>query len=61
MEMIDVLSLINSGGVIAVLLLVLNLMFKGKLVSSAVVSSIVAETVRRVLENLDCPLKVPPN
>jgi len=60
MEIIDILSIINSGGVIAVLLIVLNLMFKGNLISSAVVEAIVAETAKRVLENLDCPLRILP-
>lgn len=58
MEFIDVLSIVNSGGVVAVLLMVLNLMFKGSLVSSSVMTSIVAETTRQVLEQLSCPLQV---
>jgi len=62
MELVDILSLINAGGVIAVLLIVLNLMFRGTLISAAVVEAIVAQTTKRVLENLECPLQImPPN
>lgn len=52
-EIQNILTLVNSGGVVAILLYILHTFMTGKVVSRAVVRSIVVETVDRVISELE--------
>ncbi len=49
----EILTLVNSGGVVAILLYILHTFMTGKVVSRSVVRSIVVETVDRLLSELE--------
>ncbi len=49
----DILTLVNAGGVVAILLVFLRLMVTGQIVSRSVVRAIVRETVERVMRELE--------
>ncbi len=49
----DILTLVNSGGVVVLLVVILQYMVTGKIVSRSVVRAIVVETVDRMLSELE--------
>lgn len=52
-NMQEILTLVNSGGVVAVLVIILRYFVSGKVVSRALVRSVVLETVQEILTELE--------
>lgn len=56
MEPEQIMSLINDAGTIGLAIGLIVLLVKGTLIPTSVVTAIVADTTKSVLDRLECPL-----
>lgn len=52
-DLTNVLALVDTGGTIGLLLLLVYLSFTGRLVSAALLEKVIAQVVREVLDELE--------